>query len=121
MGHTVYGLNIANADNTAGTAQDIRDLLYPTVFIHGSGTYSLKVQVKISGKATPTTVKPAADIPAPPDVNDDWFDLKTGIVANAMVPIADPVSGAPISATHVRIYRTSLSAGSVAADVGGRR
>lgn len=121
MNHEVLSLDIPSADGNAGVSKDIRDLREACVFIHGGGTFSFKVQVKVSGKAAPavvpagnpshtvppTTAKPAADVPTAADNNDDWFDLKTAIVATAVVPIADQTSGAPLAVTHVRIFRTS--------------
>lgn len=120
MRHVSYALNIPGADGQAGTSQDIRDLREATVAIHGGGTFSFIVQVKVSAKpaptvvpagnlgnvAAPTTTKPAADVPPAGDVNNDWIDLKT-LTANGLVAIADAVSGAPFAVTHVRIFRTT--------------
>lgn len=134
MRHTVIALNIPAVNATGGIPADIRDLREATVYVHGAGTYSLKVQVKISGKlaatvvpagnpgtvAPPTTSKPATDVPGSgPDFNDDWVDLSTAITANAIVPIADQVTGAPLAVTHVRIFRTTLT-DMPKANVGGR-
>lgn len=133
MRHVVLDLNMPTVNGTAGTSRDIRDLREGTVFIHGTGTFSVKVQGKISGHAAPTvvpagnpsqvapptTTKPAADVPASgPDNNDDWVDISGSITTTSLVALGD-AAGNPYALTHVRIFGTTLT-NAPKACVGGR-
>ena len=108
MRHEVYALNIPGVNATGGDARDIRNLTRAAVFVHKSGaaTFSFKIQVKVS------SIDDA-------DINDDWIDLTGAITAAGIYPIADQTTGAPLAATHVRIFRTTLAAGTPLANVGG--
>jgi hypothetical protein len=104
----VFALEVPTVDATAGTAKYVGDLRDATVYIHGVGVASLKVQVKVASKqAITASAKPTAEKPTAPVTEDDWIDLKAGIAAAALVPLADQTTGARLTITHVRIFRTS--------------
>lgn len=106
MRHETRLMNMP-ATGANGTATRCEDLADPAVAIDftGAGASTLAVQAKISGPDTAA--------------NEGWFAIKTGINASSIVPIADPVSGAPIPATHVRIVSTTTGAPAPKAVVGG--